>query len=70
LIDAVKAALSERFAELRARKAPGDDVAQGRAWVEAYVDYVHAVVRVYQAVAPRAPQHAHGAAAHAGHHAD
>lgn len=47
--DRVQAGLSERFARLRALKPPGNDPAQGRAWVAAYVAYVHYVVGVYHA---------------------
>ena len=43
LVDAVKSGLHERFARVTAQKAPADDIAAGRAWVEAYVPYVHYV---------------------------
>jgi hypothetical protein len=51
LSEDVKHGLSERFARLRALKAPGADVAKGRAWVEAYVDYIHYVAGLHQAAA-------------------
>jgi Family of unknown function (DUF6448) len=68
LFDAVRKGLDERFARVGARKVPGDDVAQGRAWVEAYVPYVHWVEGVYEAAAGKAnvhPEPAEGPHAHA-----
>lgn len=47
--DAVRSGLHERFARVKAQKAPADDIAAGRAWVEAYVPYVHYVEGVYEA---------------------
>ena len=76
LADAVKSGLHERFARVKEQKAPADDVAAGRAWVQAYVPYVHYVEGVYdaaqgkmhvhpepvaEAAAHRAPAHDHGA---------
>ena len=58
LVASVKEGLHERFAAVKARKRPGDDVAAGRAWVEAYVPFVHWVEAV------------HGAAEGAGGHAE
>ena len=77
LVAAVRSGLHERFHEVQARKPPADDVAAGRAWVEAYVPYVHYVEGVYEAAQgkagahaePAAEAHAHPAPAggHAGH---
>ncbi len=67
LLDAVRKGLHERFARVTARKVPGDDVAQGRAWVEAYVPYVHYVEGVYEAAEGKAnvhPEPAQGPHAH------
>ena len=68
LADAVKSGVHERLARLKAHRRPGEDVAAGRAWVQAYVPYVHYVEGVYE-VASRgtgvhgepagAPAHAH-----------
>ena len=66
--DGVKAGLAAKLAPLRARKAPGDDVAKGREWVEAYVAYVHYVVGVHQAVAGKAGEPEAVGDAHAAHH--
>ena len=43
LEEKVRTGLTERFSRLRALKPPADDVAKGRAWVAAYVAYVHFV---------------------------
>jgi hypothetical protein len=78
LSDAVRSGVHERFARLKAEKRPGENVAAGRAWVQAYVPFVHYAEGVYQAAVPaadahgaRAPAHAHGeptpAHAHEGH---
>jgi hypothetical protein len=61
LVHGVRAGLRERFATLAARQPPGKDVAAGRAWVEAYVDYVHYVERLDGAIGAGGP---HGEAAH------
>jgi hypothetical protein len=61
----LQAGLRQRFARLRAEKAPGDDVAAGRAWVAAYVPFVHYVEGVHQATQAGA-DHAAGDE-HAGH---
>ena len=66
----VKTGLSERFAHLRALKAPGDDPAKGREWVEAYVAYAHYVVGVHQAAAGKTGGHEEEAESHAKHHED
>jgi hypothetical protein len=69
LADAVRSGVHERFAPLKAGRRPGEDVAAGRAWVQAYVPFVHYAERVYQSAAPA--DHAHGepaqAHAHDGH---
>jgi hypothetical protein len=68
LAEKVRAGAHERFARLKAQKRPGEDVALGRAWVEAYVPYLHYVERAYEVAggdaAPHdgpapAPAHAH-----------
>jgi hypothetical protein len=41
LVEAVRHGLHRQFAEVKARKVPGADVEAGRAWVAAYVPYVH-----------------------------
>jgi hypothetical protein len=58
----VKAGLDERWGRLRALPPPGADPAKGRAWVAAYVDFVHYVLGVERAVkggheAPVATEH-------------
>lgn len=71
LADAVKAGVHERFARLKAQKRPGEDVAAGRAWVQAYVPYVHYAEGVYEVASRGAGAHAEPAAspahAHEGH---
>ncbi len=62
LVDAVRQGLRERFHRLHQLKKPGDDVAAGRAWVEAYVPWVHYVEGVYQAAAGKHAAHAEPAA--------
>jgi len=49
LVEELKAGLAERFARLKAKKAPGDDVAAGREWVAAYVTFIHYVEGLHQA---------------------
>ncbi len=68
LADAVKEGVHERFARLKAQKRPGEDVAAGRAWVQAYVPYVHYAEGVYEAAARGAGDHAHPAPAAAHSH--
>ena len=78
LVEQVKSGLHARYARVRAQKPPAEDVAAGRAWVEAYVPYVHYVEGVYEAAQGKAGAHAepaveadahpapaHGHAAHA-----
>jgi hypothetical protein len=71
LTGAVKAGVHERFARLAAEKRPGEDVAAGRAWVKAYVPYVHYAEGVYAAATHGAGAHAEAAPApahgHEGH---
>jgi hypothetical protein len=49
LVESVRHGLHERFGRLKALARPGDDVASGRAWVEAYVPWVHWVEGVHAA---------------------
>jgi hypothetical protein len=66
LADAVKAGVHERFARLKAERRPGEDVAAGRAWVKAYVPWVHYVEDVHEVASRDAGAHAAPApAAHA-----
>ena len=68
LVESVRHGLHQRFGTLAALKKPGDDVARGRAWVEAYVPYVHWVEGVHAAAAKSAGHHAEsGARAESGH---
>jgi hypothetical protein len=64
LVEAVRPGLRHRFATLTARQPPGEDVAAGRAWVEAYVDYVHYVERLDAAARSAGDHHA----GETGHH--
>ena len=43
LAEAARSGARNRFAALNALQPPGADVAAGRRWVEAYVEYVHFV---------------------------
>jgi hypothetical protein len=58
LTAAVKEGLHEKFAAVKSKKRPSEDVAAGRAWVAAYVPFVHWVEGVHAAV--------EGAGAHGG----
>lgn len=58
--------LHHRFEAVRSRKAPGEDVAAGRAWVAAYVPFVHYVEGVFQSVKGAGAEHGAGGE-HAGH---
>lgn len=60
LVESVRHGLRERFERVKALSKPGDDVAKGRAWVAAYVPYVHWVEGVH-AVAEK-----HGGEEHSG----
>jgi hypothetical protein len=59
LVERTQAGLRERFDAVAQKKsfAPAD-VDAGRAYVGAYVDYVHYVERIYDAAAPEANAHA------------
>ena len=57
LVESVRHGLHQRFSKLAALKKPGDDVAKGRAWVEAYVPYVHWVEGVHAAAGGAAGRH-------------
>ena len=61
IVERTQVGLSERFDRVNSRKAfsPGD-VDAGRAYVGAYVDYVHYVERVHDAAG--ATEHGHGTA--------
>lgn len=66
LVAAVRAGLHERFEAVKARELPGDDVAAGRAWVAAYVPFVHWVEGVFEAAQAGAWSHAeHAGETHA-----
>ncbi len=75
LVEKVQNGLRERLARVKAHRPPAEDVAAGRAWVEAYVPYVHWVEGVYEAAAgkadvhpePAAGRHAHAEPAPGGH---
>jgi len=73
LVAELKEGLHHRFELVRAQKAPADDVAAGRAWVAAYVPFVHYVEGVFQSLTGGSGEHAEGGehASHAeqGHHA-
>jgi len=49
--------LHRRFAQVRSQKEPGEDVAAGRAWVAAYVPFVHYVEGVHGAVTGAGADH-------------
>ena len=60
LTEAVQKGLREHFEKVSARKNfRSDDLAAGRAYVEAYVEFVHYVERVYQASTQPAQGHFH-----------
>ncbi len=66
--DSVKTGLAEKWKRLRSLKVPGDDVRQGREWVEAYVKYVHYVAGVQQAAAGKSTEHGEEGEGHDKHH--
>ncbi|MCM2333198.1 MAG: DUF6448 family protein [Anaeromyxobacteraceae bacterium] len=76
LVEAVRHGLHQQFSRLAARSQPGENVAEGREWVEAYVPYVHWVEGVFKAASvgggvqagPPAEKHAHGEPAPASPH--
>src|SRR5690349_17648012 len=58
LTDATKTGLDKQFKNVLAKKNFNkDDVAAGREYVEAYVEYIHYVERIYEAAAEPAPGH-------------
>lgn len=60
IVERTQAGLRERFDHAaHSRRFAPNDVEAGRAFVNAYVDYVHYVERVHEAAGPAA--HAHGA---------
>jgi Family of unknown function (DUF6448) len=73
LFNELREGLRHRFQLVRAQKAPADDVAAGRAWVAAYVPFVHYVEGVFQSVKGAGAEHGeggeHAGHAEAGHHA-
>lgn len=69
LAEAARSGVRSRFATLNALQPPGADVAAGRRWVEAYVEYVHYVERAEAALASGGAHHAEGHAAKADDHA-
>jgi hypothetical protein len=66
LVESVRHGLHERFARLKAQRPPGADVAAGRAWVAAYVPFVHWVEAV-EGAAAGAGGHGEVAAEESGH---
>ncbi|MGB8930569.1 MAG: DUF6448 family protein [Anaeromyxobacteraceae bacterium] len=69
LVEAVRRGLHRHFATVKALKVPGADVEAGRAWVAAYVPYVHWVEAV-DAAASGGGAHVEAGEGHAGaeHH--
>jgi hypothetical protein len=65
IVDELREGLHHRFDPVRAQKPPADDVAAGRAWVAAYVPFVHYVEGAFQSVKGGA-EHGEGGE-HAGH---
>ena len=58
LTKAIQQGLHERFAQLRSlRNYPPNDVAAGRRYVQAYVEYIHYVERLHAAAGGAAPGH-------------
>jgi hypothetical protein len=68
LADTARTGVRERFARLKAQKRPAEDVAAGRAWVEAYVPFVHYAEGVYDLAASGGVAHTEHAAPAAGKH--
>ncbi len=66
LVEELREGLHHRFELVRSRKAPAEDVPAGRAWVAAYVPFVHYVEAVFQAVKGAGGEHGEGGE-HAGH---
>ena len=67
LVEAVRHGLHERFARVKSQRPPGADVAAGRAWVAAYVPFIHGVEAVEAAAASGGAHHGPEAARGAGH---
>jgi hypothetical protein len=62
LENVLQSGLREHFERILARKKfRADDLARGRQYVEAYVEYVHYVERIYEASARPAQGHFHEA---------
>lgn len=58
LTDAIRERLGERFGEVIATKTfPSNDIAAGRAYIEAYVEFMHFVERLYDDTMNAAPGH-------------
>lgn len=58
LTDETRRGLTERFGHaVKARKYPTRDVEAGRAWVRAYVEFIHYVERAHEAVSRPAAGH-------------
>lgn len=78
LVETIRKGLHQRLERVTSRSQPGENVAEGREWVEAYVPYVHWVEGVYAAAAggagvhpePAAEKHAHGETGPAHPHGD
>lgn len=74
IVAELREGLHHRFELVRAQKVPADDVAAGRAWVAAYVPFVHYVEGVFQSVKGTGAKHGEGGdpAGHgaSSHHAD
>lgn len=60
LVDAARTGARHRFAALNALRPPAADVAAGRRWVAAYVEFVHYVERAEAALASGGAHHAEG----------
>jgi hypothetical protein len=57
LVEGVRHGLQERLGALRAQPPPAEDVTRGRAWVAAYVPFVHWVESVERAAGAGADHH-------------
>lgn len=65
--ETVEAGLKARFARLLKLKAPADNVAEGREWVEAYVGFVHYVEHVHMLASGEGAEHGGSHEAHGEH---
>lgn len=73
LTNELQTGLREHFEKARAKKSfRADDLAAGREYIEAYVEYVHYVERIYEASTRPAQGHFHesGASSDEGKHAE